>query len=243
MFNPDVIIKENVEKVYFSNFYLYYLNGTYYPIHFLIYTTISDNTNINLFYYNKFVMSITNDTEMDISLNSIFGNDWNNIFNDVNDISILNSKYFITQTLFNVGIFLNSEYGIIRYIPYEFTKKFFDVLFNKLNVKHDGLFHMYSGSKERNLVLENIYSGNRYYSVYKDYSAGFKDGMPIAITNNGIQKILDDRKEIEWSTLKNVECLNDLFSLNSNANYFNDIIFDIVKSGKYLTNPILLVNG
>jgi len=73
----------------------------------------------------------------------------------------LNDNYFIVQSLFTVGIFLNKNNGIYRYIPFEFTKKFFDIIFNKIQLEHDGLFHLYNGAKPKNLI-ETKYS-SRYY--------------------------------------------------------------------------------
>lgn len=243
IFNPNNLIKENISEIYHSNFQLFYLNGAYYPIYFFIYSTKDDPTNIKLYYNNKYLESITSNGLVDISLNSIFGNNQSNISNDINNNEKFNKDYFIVQTLFSIGIYLNTDNGIYRYIPFIFTKKYFDIIFNKINVKHDGLFHLYSGAKEKNLIATKHSSRFYWLITYKEYSEGFKNGMPIAIENNSIEDILKDKKNISQRTLNNINSLQTLLTLSSNANYFNDLIFDIAKSGDTLTIPILLANG
>ena len=241
LFNPDNILKTNIDKIFYSNYFIYYSNGIYYPIFVFIYTTLDDTNNVKLYYYNKFISNIIGNEIVDISLTSLYGNKWITLYDDFNNIDLYNNKYFIIQTLYNVGIFLNTEDGIKRYIPFSFTKKFFDILYNKMKTVHDGHFHFYSGSNNKNLVYTKLND----YGVYgqKEYSGGFKNGMPISIKNNSIEKILMNRKKIEQNTLSNISCLSNLFTLSSNANYFNDLIFDIAKSGETITIPIMLVNG
>lgn len=240
IFNPSQIIKSNIDNIYHSNFYLFYLNGVYYPVHFIIYTTTDDVNNIKLYYNNKYLTSIANNGIVDISLNSIFNSNQLDIKSDFEN---LNNNYFIVQTLFTIGVFLNKEDGIYRYIPFEFTKKFFDIVFNKIKLEHDGLFHLYNGAKSKNLI-ETRYS-SKYYQIktYKEYTDGFKDSMPIAIETNSIKDLLQDRKSISQNTLKNIDNLYNFSTLTSNANYFNDLIFDLAKSGETLTIPVMLVNG
>lgn len=243
MFNPDILLKENINSIYFSNFFMFYFNGANYPVYFYIYTTKDDTENIKLYYNNNFINAIVGENIIDVSLPSIFSSNQNTIYNDIIDVDKLNDKYFIVQTLFNVGIFLNTDNGILRYIPFELSKKFFNIIFNKMNVIHDGNFHLYSGAAEKNLVLTKVYNKYSYNQVMKEYNEGFKDNMPISISNNSLNNILLDKKTITQDTLYNIDCLSNLFSLTSNANYFNDLIFDIAKSGESLTLPIMLVNG
>jgi hypothetical protein len=154
IFNPDNVIKQNIDKVFHSNYYLFYLNGAYYQVHFFIYTTTDDIDNVKLYYNNKYLTSMTSSGIIDISLNSIYNSNWPSIKSDMENLS---NNYFVVQTLFTVGVFLNKDDGIYRYVPFEFTKKFFDVVFNKINLEHDGLFHLYNGAKQKNLI-ETEYS-------------------------------------------------------------------------------------
>jgi hypothetical protein len=48
-----------------------------------------------------------------------------------------------------------------------------------MSIKHDNLFHLYSGTKD---VI--------------GYSGSFKNGMSVAIENNSIKNILQDKKNI-----------------------------------------------
>jgi len=72
---------------------------------------------------------------VEISLSSIFSEYISNLKEYFNDPTKLNKELFIKNTLFSIGIFLNTNDGIVRYIPYEFNKQFFNILYNTLYFK------------------------------------------------------------------------------------------------------------
>ena len=132
--NPKNIILSNVDKIFFSNFYMHFKNGNNYPQFFFIYTTKDDTSNIKFYYYNNIIESIVPNSKCEISLSSIFSEHWPTIAEDMTNDSLINTKFFVVQSLLNTGIFLNVNDGIVRFIPHEYNLHFLYIALNDMKL-------------------------------------------------------------------------------------------------------------
>lgn len=232
---PKKIIATNVKSVLFSNFYLFYLKGYQYPQYYIIYTTNDDQNNIKLLYYNSFVESITANGNTEISLSSIFLEYWPNIKDDLNNDLLIDNKFFIVQNILNLGIFLNTPSGIVRYITNEFTQKFFKILFDSMGFIQDLTFRHWHGSQNQYSTKSTNWP---YNSIVHTYSS-----IVPNIECKTIKPLLLDNKIIEWKSFSNLENFLTLSKLTSNADFYNDLIFEVSAAGESLTVPILLTTN
>lgn len=225
---PTKKILEDVKDVFFSNFNIFYSGGYNFSNYLVIYTTNSDENNVKLFYYNGLINNLTSKGTFEISLSSIFLEHQPDIKIDMANDSLINNKFFIVQSLFNFGIFLNIPSGIVRFIPTEFTSQFFNIIFNNMGIHLDYDFKYYTGAIP--------------YDIKKNVS-GYTETMTPNILGNSITPLLKDNKILAWSSFSNIDNFSTMLSLTSNADFYNDLIFSISEAGDSLTVPIFLVNG
>jgi hypothetical protein len=141
--NPSKIIKENIKEIFYSNYAIFEFNSYKYYTISLIYSTNDDPDNLILYYNNTFLNISMNFDSVEISLSSIFSEYISNLKEYFNDPTKLNKELFIKNTIFSIGIFLNTNDGIVRYIPYEFNKQFFNILYNTLSFKFLSNYDMF----------------------------------------------------------------------------------------------------
>lgn len=233
LFNPKAIVATDVKDVYFCDFYVFFSEGYYYPIYHIIYTTNSEPTNVLFKYVNSLTNSISEKGVMEISLTSIFSGVWTSLLSDIADINKLGDNFFIVNSLFNTGIFLNSEDGIYRYIPNIYTKQFFNVVFNNMNIDIDDSLRYFCGSINSKAGYKTVYD-----STIGDYVQTLNN---TNIDANSIDKVLYGSNIFEWDVIDDPDTFGILTSLTSTAKYFNDVIFTIANDDDALSPPLLLI--
>lgn len=137
IYNPTILIGSNIKDVLFTDFYLHDSGGYIYPIYYGIFTKTNDPENVKLFYYNAIVDSISKNGKVEVSLRDVFGTSWQNIYSDMLDISKKDNKFFILSNLYNLGIFVNNNNGILRYICNIFPRNFFKIAKYNMDINSD----------------------------------------------------------------------------------------------------------
>jgi len=155
LLNPINEIISNVDKVYYSNFDAFRFNNVNYAQITLIYTTRDDPDNVKLYYKNNFLNTIVGTQIKEISLSGIFDNYINSFKNIIENDDNIDKIIFIKNTIFNLGIFINTPNGIVRYIPYKFNKQFYNIIYNTIKWTNDYSYNLYCNDIQVRLKNKN----------------------------------------------------------------------------------------
>lgn len=225
IYKPIDVIAENVEDVYFSDFYIYDKNGNYFNAFFVIYKKYG-SSDIWLTYNNSFMQNIEITDIVTVNITTIFGSEQGTIESDIADITKYNSKYFIVFNLLSFGIFVNTPTGIIRYIPHIFDRNYFNIIINKMKIV-------------QNRIIQNSFICNsnaiQYNYTYNDIIV---NGM---VTTSHITDLIHDIGNIIIQNTTNYSNLyNNIYNISSDAEYYNQAIFDIAVDIDDISVPIFI---
>lgn len=227
IFNPTTPILENVNEVFFAHSYIFTINGFQYPMYYIIYTTTLSN-DVMFEQSNLLVNNITNCGLVTVNLSQLFNDKQPTIYTDMKNLIGYNSEQFIVNNLFTCTIFKNTNNGILRFVPITYNQNFFNIVFNKMNLKYSATQRHVPPYSETWDYHFN-YNGSDFENLNKHVS-----------TDEKISVIYKEQKIVPWTEMAHSEFLNQLLKLSSTAEYYNDVLFSLEES--FFQFPIYLIN-